>query len=660
MKISFRILTTRFVKEKDFEQLLAFLNKHRDVVGELSLFTEYWHHGYYPLDQFQAFADVLGDRMRRLRAAGYGSIGINMLDTIGHVNEAWDWLTPLPYPTTVGHDGSSSQSCFCPNTDEFRDYIAKKYTMIVALDPAFIWVDDDLRMHHVGVGYACFCPTCMQIYNDRHGSSFTREQLVDRLNAKDGHAERAHWVEQNVTTLERVLAHIEHVVHSLNPGIELGLMTVPPLWGAYSGCGYERWLLALKATRVRPGGGFSDDQKPLELLPKLHEVSRQLSFMSAEVSDRQYELENFPYQHLAKSTRMFLTESTASVAVGMNGIAFNALKQEEGTLEEHHRIMNAIASAKPLWETMVERASDYRLTGLFAAFSPAFPSRQSVDNGDWFRNYAMEDGYKSYALSGIGLPLTSDPARATGTVLAGRMAEGYSDEELAGMLSQAVLMDGETLEIMQARGLGHLCGVAVDRVWNNGVMEQFTDDPFNGKYGGEQRDARSSFWGGQSYTLNPLASGITTISDLISYTGQNLGRAFTLYENEAGGRVAVQGYSPWNHILTGVKRKQLLDVADWLTRDGMPVRIELTHRVMPIVKASPDGKHMFVMLINASLDEMPSFGMEVRHDHESWSELMLDGSLTAIGNESLSVADGRARLQLGPIKPWDFRIVMTT
>ena len=47
------------------------------------------------------------------------------------------------------------------DTPEMRAYVRAKYELVAKACPDFIWVDDDIRMHHHGVAFGCFCPTCL-------------------------------------------------------------------------------------------------------------------------------------------------------------------------------------------------------------------------------------------------------------------------------------------------------------------------------------------------------------------------------------------------------------------------------------------------------------------------------------------------------------------
>ena len=220
-------------------------------------------------------------------------------------------------------------------------------------------MEDDIRMHSLGVPFACFCAECVRIYNDNHQTALSREQLVSELNSEAGGIARARWVEQNVRTIERLLELIEESVHRVDSGIELGLMTLALGLTTYAGSDPKRWFKALKAVKARPGNGYYDDNQPFGFVKKMHEVNRQIAHYPDSALDIQYELENFPFQRLKKSIHITLLECTVSIMSGSNGIAFDALKQEAGSLKEYHALMRGISKNKPLWTAIDEIAGKY-------------------------------------------------------------------------------------------------------------------------------------------------------------------------------------------------------------------------------------------------------------------------------------------------------------
>ncbi|MBO9608637.1 MAG: hypothetical protein J7639_21975 [Paenibacillaceae bacterium] len=658
MKLSYRIYVTQFREEASFRKLLAFLDTYRDCVDELALFTEYWHHGYYPLDDYRLLCGIMRDRIGQLKDGGFARVGINMLDTIGHLNEAWDVLPQLPYQAMTGHDGSLALSTFCPNSEPFRRYIADKYTMTALARPDFIWVDDDIRMQFHNIAFGCFCPVCIGMFNDKQATAFTRESLVERLNASDGGACREAWVRHNGETIERLLALIGTIVRGIDPAIELGLMTVAYSWTTYSGPDYDKWFAALQAVRARPGDGFYHDEKPFQLVQKAIEGSRQVALLPPFVTDIQYELENFPFQKLGKSRQIVLLECTASIMNGMNGIAFDALKDLEGDWDDYHDLMESIRSVKPFWSALRQRLNGFGGGGFVPAVSRQYDARRSVEGGNWFAYGAEDDANRSITLAGLGIPLTGESRSACGTILSGSMPYGYTSEELKEMLAGGVLLDGEALQAVWQKGLGDYCGVRIEAAYSNGVMERLTDDELNGRYNGEKRDGRALFAAETAYSLAPAGKGVRVLSELVTMTGEVCGPSFTLYENALGGRVAVHSYAPWKHIHSSLKKSQLTAALDWVSRGTMPVRIDACVKVVPFIRRSPDGKKFVLMLLNASFDATGAVEVEIRGvAPDTVVELQRDGTTTPVEAARISGEAGNVRVTIHDLAPWQFRVL---
>lgn len=657
MKLSFRILVTRCRTDEEFQRTLLFLDQYRDCIDEISLFTEYWHHGYYPLDRFAELCEVLKDRVAHLKREGYSSVGINMLNTIGHTDEAWDILPKLPFQPIVGHDGVVSLSSFCPNDPDAKEYIRKKYTMIARARPDFIWVDDDTRLfHHPNVKFACFCPTCIDLFNVKYELTGGREELAKKLNATGGKKLRAAWVQQNVETIERLMQLIEQSVHAVDGSIVLGLMTTGKEMSTYNGDRYDLWMEGLKATKGRPGSGFFNDVMPIQMLRKaIGIVGRQVAAYPACVTDIQYELENFPFQKLGKSLRMFTAECTASLFNGANGIAFDALKQELGSLDDYHDIMKRIEINRPYWKTIVSKMTDLPLAGLYPAFSSTIAHEMDVKNGDWFKLLETENFTNEYGLNELGIPYTFQENQSSGTVLSGSMALGFSVDELKCILGKGVLLDGQALEVLWQRGLGELCGVEIIGTYSNGVLEQFTEDPLNGNNHKEQRDGRLSFWGDKAFVLRPTNDRVRSLSGLIDYNGKELGSTFTVFENELGGRVAVHGYMPWTNLASSAKRAQLVAVCDWISKDRLPVIIKSTLKIVPFVRAS--NSRAVIGLLNTSFDETGEFEIELRTPATCLYEISAVEPRMHIEESRIRREMDKTFVTLRSIEPWTFQIL---
>ncbi|MEI8241829.1 MAG: hypothetical protein WCI17_01040 [bacterium] len=658
LTLSWRIGLPHWETDEAFGRLMGLFREHRPVVDEVALFETITHHLYIPLDDFAPRMEVAARRLDALRQAGIRSAGINVLCTIGHINEAWSYMPPLPFQAMVGHDGSVSTGCACPNTPEMRDYVRAKYRLVAAARPDFIWVDDDIRMHWHGILWGCFCPTCLGLFAQRAGRPYAREELVKAFDDPAAGHLREMWVEQNIASLESLLADVAAAIHEVDPEIVIGKMSCGPGGGTtYSGQAFERWYTALRATKARPGGSIYSDETPIWMYIHALGCGYQRASLPPAVTDLQYELENFPYQRLKKSATAMIDQCTLALAFGLNGVAFNMMALP-GAYADFLPQMERIPAARPVWERWVAHAAGLPTAGLWPAWSSRLMARRSVRAGErWLGPQSWHDISLPRVLGEIGLPLAGDRS-GCGVVLCGRVAEAFSDDELTGMLSGGVLMDSTALEVLSARGLGHLTGVRLAKRLDNGMMERFTADPLNGSSVGQLRDARIEFWGdatGMADVLEPVAGGVRTLATLEDYFYRPQGTCMTAFENELGGRVVVMGYAPWIFLHSVGKRLQLQNVTDWLSREAMPVRVDETVPLLSVARLSADRQRGAVLLLNAGLDEIREATVHLRVAARR-------GRLLTIGQPEREVElkpeSSGGCLTVRDLPPWGFRLLL--
>ena len=656
LTLSWRVGLPYWETDEAFGRLMGLFREHKSVVDEVAMFETITHHLYIPLDIYTRRMELAAKRLDAFRQAGIPSVGINVLCTIGHVNEAWSYMPPLPCQPMVGHDGSVSTGCACPNTPEMRAYVRAKYELVARARPDFIWVDDDIRMHNHGVAFGCFCPTCLALFAKRAGRTYTREELVQAFDMPGQGGVRELWVEQNIATIESLMTEVRTTIHKVNAGILIGKMTCGGGSATYSGQAFDRWFTALGATKGRPGGGFYTDERPLDMLDKALECGRQRATLPPSVRDVQYELENFPYQRLKKSPASVVNECSLALAHGLNGVAFNMLGLVT-TFEDILPWVKAIPAARPVWEKWVAHAAGLPTAGLWPAWSARMMARRSVRPGENWWGMGRHNINFPKVLGEIGLPLASDTP-ACGTVLCGHVAEVFSDDELKAMLARGVLMDSTALELLTERGLGHLTGVRLAKRLDNGMWERFTNDSMNGRAAGEIRDARIEFWGdakGMGDVLEPIAQGVRVLTNIEDYFARPQGPGMTAFENELGGRVVVMGYAPWIFLHSVGKRLQLQNASDWLSRDTMPVRVDETVPLVSVARVAADRQRGAVMLLNAGFDPIPEATVHLR-------VAALRGRLLTIGQPEREVElqpeSSGVCLTVRDIPAWGFRMLL--
>ena len=647
LSLAHRIPEEHWRADERFALLLKVLNTYRRAVDEVVLDegSSFWT----SLAEIERTNETLKLRIAQLKEAGWPA-GINFGLTMGHGDSDEASLPPLPFQPTVGHDGALSNSCPCINSPEYRAYISKKYALMALTEPDFIWIDDDLRASHHGPTYPCFCPICLRMF----GHEAEREELVKHLNAPENADLRRAWTEFRAASIESLCDDVRRAIVEANPSVEIGLMTIGYSHSTYGGYAINRWMKALGARRGRPGHGYYTDEAPrTQMMDKSFDVGRQVRDYPPEADLIQYELEDYPHIPLNKAVRTVINECTAALMMGCTGIAFTLFPFTEVSFEDYNRVLGAVASERPAWESLLEGRARLPLVGFWPADNRMLMANRQVDATGWFWEHGVYEIQRPNETVEMGLPLTTDPKSACGILLAGKVAEAFSTEELRGFLARGVLMDGIALDVFWARGLGELTGVKLGERIPAGITERLTSHPLNGRYAGDRRDILAGPADGVC-SLAPVAEGVGDLAHLVRGNGSDAGMCFCTYQNSLGGRVAVSTFGPWHRQGRSATRHRLLAVADWLAEGHLPVLIEQTARTAPLIRVSPDGRRFALLLVNTGLDPTGPLTLRLRTQARQVS-LINQGKATPLR----SGREGKAMVvQLQSVPAWQTAILL--
>ena len=614
MKNAFRLGYNRYFDDKQFEENLAFVKENIDVIDELTLFVEYSHHGYWELSQQKEVARVLKDRMEKYRAAGVKSVGINVLATIGHLDESYDVLPKPPFQTMVGDDGQVSKSCLCINNAEYLAYIEERYKILAESAPDFIWIDDDFRIVWHGVTNPCFCSKCLADFSASAGKNFNRESLVKAIASDKKVSDAFDCFRRDKFT--DLAERIEKSVHGVNENINIGFMTSPN-WTE------TVWLEKFKAKMARPGGGFYHDEKPTDVLRKIFEVGKQNMLLPANIRDIQYEFENFPYQEFAKSQTMIRLECMLALMSGCNGVLYNAMLSYD-----YPRLTDTVRSRVKQWDKICEYAENGKNIGIFG-------NQQACLN-----------------FGELGIPLAFSEDGASTIVLCGESdVNKLSDEKLLSYLKGGLFLDGDAFAAVEKRGLARYCGIVTKKTFTNGMTERHTSHPLNGQTAGYVRDIFTSFWFGEKAVSVYETRGAEELSRLENIKHEDMGCCAAVYENELGGRVCVMGYCFPEFFKTREKQKQLQNVFDYLGKT-LPAVCYGNQRFAVTCR---DAGHRLISVTNVSIDEADNFTLEVRGSYKNFFAIDEKGLLQKM---EIIRAENCVKLKPKTLKAWDYCIIL--
>ncbi len=658
--MSMRIPTQRWLDEAMFAEVLDLLDANKGVVDELALFSCFTHPPL-PLKTVADYAPTLKKRIITAKSRGYGC-GVNILATMGHHNENMDNSLQGDYARRTDLDGKTCQGSFCPNDQSFvRDYVVPLYTLIAQTEADFIWIDDDVRSGHGGIGPDCFCDKCLAEFAKLSGSLYNRETIANAFNCgepKEKLTFRKLWLHGKRETINRLFMTIEKTVHSINPSIKLGFMTGERYADGYDFDTQAQLLAGPKNREVlwRPGGGFYRDTTPADMAGKAHDIGRQVSLLPETVQNIQSEIENFNYEALGKSVHMNAAEVATYIAAGCTGAALNMMNLYEDLVLEKGPLLKEIKRQRPFYDALASAQGRLPTQGIFTGWNKDSAAACNL-RGNWFGPPEGVAPHFADEWFEIGLPMAYGQSTAQMAMFKSFSPYSFTDEQLLGWLAKGVFLDGPALEALNDMGYGELTGFKLSGYEDADCIEELTAHPLNGLQAGRMRDCRQSFWKSSCACLEPLAQDAQSLARIVDYGGKvKAACGMGIFENKLGGRVCVAGYYPWSFVLSHSKSEQCKSVVRWLTKDTVPAYVSSLHKVTLWARSHEAGSKTLTIL-NQSMDTAENLTIKVLTGNTRLCVLDKNMLTTVV---PCAGEDGRYKtFQLPPLPAWSMVLAVT-
>ncbi len=611
--MSIRVGYANWHPESKFRGLMALFDKYSGFADEISLFTSETHPPL-PVAEFERRAGVLMARMATIREHGFRA-GINVLATLGHHEENLPNSLSQEYQHLTDLSGNVCKGAICPNHEKSKAYIKKIYELAANAGPDYIWIDDDVRLAgHKPISKSCFCDSCMEVFGKNIGTSYTREDLASAcVDMPMGSARemRKRWLDHNRNTIATLLQLIEQTVHSIDPGIQLGLMTGDRF---YEGYDFARWAGVLGGPRGipvmwRPGGGFYEETVPSDLFMKSHDIGRQVSVLPGSMSQIQSEIENFPYQLYRKTPATTVLEAAAHIGAGCTGAAYNLLSESDAGFLENELMIKHLQKSRPFLDYLASTVGRSPPEGIFTGWSIDSQLAAGV-GGDWFYG-SLDNAFGSQVFQ-LGVPAAYSGVRSSVTLLSGNGIHAHDHQGILDILSKGVYMDASAALALSSLGFGEYVGFKVGPLHGIDCSELMVTDVFNAGFENVRRDARQSFYPYAAASLEPLSQGARVLSRMVDYSGATVaGCCLGVCENSLGGRVCVAGYFPWTFLLGFTKATQLKRIMRWLSKESLPGLVGSYHKINMWARRTVAGEPAFI-IANSSLMEVEGLELLVK------------------------------------------------
>ncbi|MDO5318458.1 MAG: hypothetical protein Q4G65_07535 [bacterium] len=458
------------------------------------------------VDKAAQYAETYRKLSPRVRAKSAVKQGILLQATMGHGGFPGE---ATPWQLTVRPDGKSVYR-MCPLDPRFLDYIAKECRTFAALKPDFFMVDDDTRIVWDNIP-GCFCPLHLKELEKATGRTWTREEVVARIKAKDA-ALLETWEKIKFDSLAALFRTIRANFDPETPGMFCTVSTAAHFKHAKT---FAAMLAAPGQTPVVRGSGANYCGNDL-----FHPLQRrgQFAYQLAQIDPG--------VVYLQEADTCPQTLWSCSAAREYEAMVLQALEGVKGA---------------KIWITRTVMTRERRSQ---TAYRRLFRENRGVMNWAAQTDFRMDgvvvppaagvDGFAERYLGLMGIPYRYGTARpGEVTALCRDNLKVLPREEIAKILSGAVLLDGTAANWLAANGFAKDIGVAA-KPWARKTIQSHRDET-GAEIGGMRVDAEFS-------DLTALEPGAQILSRLYNIPAMGATPVYEapgsiLFSNARGGRV---------------------------------------------------------------------------------------------------------------------------
>lgn len=298
-----------FCEKADIDDVMFFIGA--EEVGK----------GHITVEQAKVYTDVIARAGEILRARGI-TVSLNPWVTLGHYDGGRRLQKGQNFRNMVGHDGVKAQVAVCPLDKNWREYYVNLLQFYVdTLKPRVLWLEDDMRLsNHEPVILGCFCDEHIALINEKSGTHYTREEIVNSI-VSDMRVREAYLDTARFTIADTV----RYIAENVKGDFTFGLMTGGS--GLSEGRVFGELFGYLGNGREKPYNRIclcSYRQRGLqEYAWSLNKSSAHVRALTGDAARCVSEMENYPHTLYTKTANYFAYQLLTSVQLGFDGATFS-------------------------------------------------------------------------------------------------------------------------------------------------------------------------------------------------------------------------------------------------------------------------------------------------------------------------------------------------
>ena len=527
-----------------------------------------------------------------------------------------------PAENMIGPEGEVAEYCFCWNGENFKKYLLETVRIYAALQPDCLWVDDDFRpSNHNPVSFGCFCDNCIKTFGDKYQKHFTRAELIQEV-LHGSLVWRERWIEFTREGMEKLMREMGEILHAISPNSELGYQYYCN--GSYTGYGYSFIFDAMKETtgkppKSRPGGGAYFDYDVNTFLDKAFAVSWQNKMLPPYVTRKCPEIESLPNIALGKTPAATAFETSLYFAFGNTDMTYAIMGTFNDRHSHYNQLLRSFSQNRAYWDTLSARNFGTHQAGL-QYFMSQETWKRKLNAGEGFIFLNRENWLGAKDISRDAIPVCFDCDDSAPILLHPDTAKLLSESELQTLLTKNVITDAETLEILADKiDLGISVRRAEENFWLH-TKQEYLPSPI------VPQGLR--FWGnsiflpgkGDCYVMKKTKRGVQPLSvycdsrTLLAYDSEYTDYiAEAVVETGKGGKWAVLAYAPWRSIISTLKRDMLLNIAEYISGNGLCARLYTNTPFVLLPRKDENGKTVCVSFANYSMGKSEETTLMIRN-----------------------------------------------
>lgn len=466
----------------------------------------------------------------RTRLAEMGlECGILVQASIGH---GYPINMHSSFERYVGRLDGEKKNKYCPYDEGFREHFKGVMRTLAEHHPKAIMVDDDFRLLFF-YGKGCACKLHMARFNELARTDLSREELNEYLfrNGDDSEYGRI-YLETQKEALVGAAKAMRQGIDSVDPTIQGMYCTTGKT------CEFAAQIAKALAgegnpTVVRTFNGVYCPQGTKRFTHPLYNTATEVAILKDRVDVLLAESDTCPQNRYAMSAQQmhsFLVGAILEGAIGSKKWITRLMNYEPQAGKAYRKCLEKHCEFYAALKELVAEVTP------FGCRIPVFDrSSYSLESEKWDVSY---DGWSSYFLERMGIPLYFSPRNEGVVFLEGNVDQKYSDEEIRELFKGDVVLASDTARNLNERGFSELTGVEICEWKGKAVTGELVCS--------EQNICQKQK---NSQELKPICREVEVSSYAYHSSDQNLTKellfpASTVYKNPLGGTTVVFSGTP--------------------------------------------------------------------------------------------------------------------